>query len=135
MPRQTEVDCTHCRPGPRSHETPLGEHLYSSEVPTRIDEHAIRPTLATQARAAGAERHGDVLQPCSSEGRGNLCGIRLDENLIKPGGPTSPFWLVFPHYDVKNRVDLEFALGEALTKLIEEYIHEFRPVLLRRSPM
>jgi integrase len=59
--------------------------------------------------------------------------IELDKNLIKPGGPTSPFWLVFPHYDVKNRVDLEFAFGEALTKLIDEYIHDFRPTLLRRS--
>jgi hypothetical protein len=24
---------------------------------------------------------------------------------------------VFPHYDVKNRLDLEFTFGEALTKL------------------
>lgn len=45
----------------------------------------------------------------------------------------SPFWLVFPHYDVKNRVDLQFDFGENLTTLINEYIHEFRPVLLRRS--
>jgi integrase len=63
----------------------------------------------------------------------NLVSIELDKNLIKPGGPNSPFWLVFPHYDVKNRVDLEFTFGEALTRLIEEYIHEFRQVLLRRS--
>ena len=63
----------------------------------------------------------------------NLVSIELDRNLIKPGGPDSPFWLVFPHYDVKNRVDLEFTFGEALTKLIEEYIHEFRATLLRRS--
>jgi integrase len=63
----------------------------------------------------------------------NLVSIELDKNLIKPGGPRSPFWLVFPHYDVKNRVDLEFTFGEALTRLIEEYIHEFRPTLLRRS--
>jgi integrase len=63
----------------------------------------------------------------------NLVSIKLEENLIKPGGPTSPFWLVFPHYDVKNRVDLQFEFGEDLTSLIDEYIHEFRPVLLRRS--
>jgi integrase len=63
----------------------------------------------------------------------NLVSIELDENLIKPGGPNSPFWLVFPHYDVKNRVNLEFELDEARTKLIDEYIHEFRPVLLRGS--
>src|SRR4030081_3905231 len=63
----------------------------------------------------------------------NLVSIELEKNLIKPGGPNSPFWLVFPHYDVKNRVDLEFTFGEALTRLIEEYIHEFRPTLVRGS--
>src|SRR6266478_3481150 len=63
----------------------------------------------------------------------NLVSIELDKNLIKPGGPNSPFWLVFPHYDVKNRVNLEFTFDEALTGLIDEYIHDFRPVLLRRS--
>jgi integrase len=63
----------------------------------------------------------------------NLVGIQLGENLIKPGGPNSSYWLVFPHYDVKNRVDLNFQFDEELTKLIDEYVHEFRPVLLRRS--
>ncbi len=63
----------------------------------------------------------------------NLVSIELDKNLIKPGGPNSPFWLVYPHYDVKNRVNLEFELDEALTKLIDEYIHEFRPTLVRGS--
>jgi integrase len=63
----------------------------------------------------------------------NLVSIKLEENLIKPGGPNSSFWLVFPHYDVKNRVNLEFTFDEALTGLIDEYIHDFRPTLLRRS--
>jgi integrase len=63
----------------------------------------------------------------------NLVSIELGKNLIKPGGPDSPFWLIFPHYDVKNRVDLEFTFDEALTTLIDEYIHEFRPTLVRGS--
>jgi integrase len=63
----------------------------------------------------------------------NLVSIDLGKNLIKPGGPDSPFWLIFPHYDVKNRVDLEFTFDEALTTLIDEYIHEFRPTLVRGS--
>jgi integrase len=63
----------------------------------------------------------------------NLVSIELGKNLIKPGGPESPFWLVFPHYDVKNRVNLEFAFDERLTRLIDEYIHEFRPTLVRGS--
>ena len=63
----------------------------------------------------------------------NLVAIKLGENLIKPGGLNSPYWLVFPNYDVKNRVDLNFKFDEALTELIDEYVHVFRPVLLRRS--
>jgi integrase len=64
---------------------------------------------------------------------GNLVAIELGRNLIKPGGLNSPYWLVFPNYDVKNEVDLNFKFDEALTELIDEYVHEFRPGLLRRS--
>ncbi len=63
----------------------------------------------------------------------NLISIELDNNLIKPGGPNTACWLVFPHYDVKNRVDLDFKFDEFLTDLIDEYVHEYRPVLLRES--
>jgi integrase len=63
----------------------------------------------------------------------NLVSIELGKNLIKPGGPDSPFWLIFPHYDVKNRVNLEFTFDEALTGLIDEYIYEFLPTLVRGS--
>jgi integrase len=61
----------------------------------------------------------------------NLICIELGQNLNKPRGPNSPYWLVFPHYDVKNRVDLNFQFDNALTDLIDEYIHDFRPALLR----
>ncbi len=64
---------------------------------------------------------------------GNLVRIRLEENLIRPTGPEGPFWLVFPHYDVKNRVKLEFVLDEHLTSLIHEYVHQHRVALLRGS--
>jgi integrase len=64
---------------------------------------------------------------------GNLVRTRLDETLTKPGGIDEPYWLVFPHYDVKNRETLQFPLDRRLTDLIDEYIHDFRPVLLRRS--
>jgi len=63
----------------------------------------------------------------------NLVSIVLDKNLIKPGGPDAAFWLVFPHYDVKNRVNLQFELDGEVTDLINEYIHDFRPHLLRGS--
>lgn len=61
----------------------------------------------------------------------NLAAIRLGTNLIKPGGSDSNYWLVFPDYDVKNRVRLEHPLEGYLTRLIDEYVRSFRPTLLR----
>ncbi len=64
---------------------------------------------------------------------GNLIQIRLDENLIRPGGPATSYWLVFPHYDVKNRVTLQFKLLPEICEIIDEYINDFRPILQRGS--
>jgi len=64
---------------------------------------------------------------------GNLTQIRLGENLIKPGGLDDPYWLVFPHYDVKNRVRLNFKLVQQVGEIIDEYIHDYRSILLRGS--
>jgi len=64
---------------------------------------------------------------------GNLVQIKLDQNLIKPGGLNAPYMLVFPDYDVKNRVTLEFPFDQKLTALIDEYVHAFRSTLLRGS--
>jgi hypothetical protein len=61
----------------------------------------------------------------------NLTAIKLGLNLIKPGGPASNYWLVFPDYDVKNRVRLEYSLEPYLTRMIDQYVHDFRPVLLK----
>jgi hypothetical protein len=61
----------------------------------------------------------------------NLAAIRLGINLIKPGGPDSNYWLTFPDYDVKNRVRLEYPLEQYLTRVIDEYVHDFRPIVLR----
>jgi integrase len=61
----------------------------------------------------------------------NLISIELGKNLIKPGGLNTPYWLVFPNYDVKNRVDLNFKFDEPLTDLIAEYVDQYRPTLLR----
>ncbi len=61
----------------------------------------------------------------------NLTTIELGKNLGKPDGPRSNYWLSFPDYDVKNRMKLEYPLESYLTKLIDEYIHDFRPTLLR----
>jgi hypothetical protein len=64
---------------------------------------------------------------------GNLAAIRLGENLNRPGGPDADYWLTFRKYDVKNRRPLQFRLDSTVTKLIEEYVFDFRPALLRGS--
>jgi integrase len=63
----------------------------------------------------------------------NLTAIMLGANLIKPDGSDSNYWLVFPDYDVKNRISLEYPLEPYLTRLIDEYVYDFRPTLLRGS--
>jgi len=63
--------------------------------------------------------------------RANLVNIELGKNLIKPSGLGAPYWLVFPHYDVKNRIDLNFQFDQPLTDLIDEYVHQYRSALLR----
>lgn len=60
---------------------------------------------------------------------GNLMAIRIGENLIRPGGAQAPFYLTYPHYDVKNRVDLEFPLSQETSDLIQRFIDMFRPHL------
>jgi integrase len=61
----------------------------------------------------------------------NLVRIELGKNLIKPGGLNTPYWLVFPNYDVKNRIELNFKFDEPLTDLIAEYVNDYQPTLLR----
>jgi hypothetical protein len=61
----------------------------------------------------------------------NLTSIRLGTNLNKPDGPDSNYWLHFAPEDVKNTVRLQFVFKEYLTQLIDEYVHDFRPTLLR----
>jgi integrase len=61
----------------------------------------------------------------------NLASTSIGFNLIRPGGPGSDYLLVFPDYDVKNRVTLEFPLDSATTAMIDDYIAYHRPTLLR----
>ena len=61
----------------------------------------------------------------------NLSSICIGVNLIRPGGPEAPYMLVFPDYDVKNGVPLEFAFGGTTTALIDEYIFQHRPHLMQ----
>jgi hypothetical protein len=64
---------------------------------------------------------------------GNLGSIRIGENLIRPGGPGTPYWLQFSRYDVKNRIRLETVFDAELSTLIDNYIRNHLHVVLRGS--
>jgi integrase len=61
----------------------------------------------------------------------NLTAIRLGQNLSKPDGANSNYWLHFPEHDVKNRMRLMYPLEPFVTRIVDEYVHDFRPTLLR----
>ncbi len=61
----------------------------------------------------------------------NLATIQLGHNLVRPGGAGTRYRLTFPHFEVKNGVDLDFDLPSVVSDLIDEFIHDFRPSLLR----
>ena len=61
----------------------------------------------------------------------NLTSIRLGVNLTKPDGPDSNYWLHFVPESTKNNVRLQFVFKDYLTQLIDEYVQDFWPTLLR----
>jgi integrase len=63
----------------------------------------------------------------------NLSSICIGINLVRPGEPGAPYMLVFPDYDVKNGVPLEFAFDVATTTLIDEYMFQHRPQLMQSA--
>ena len=60
----------------------------------------------------------------------NLMSIKLEENLIRPGGPARTWNLVFPGYDVKNNVPLEFPLYQETSELLDTYLQIYRPQIM-----
>jgi integrase len=60
----------------------------------------------------------------------NLATIRLGINLVRPGGPGTPYLLTFQDYEVKNRVPLAFPLLASVSQLIDEYVFTYRPLLM-----
>ncbi len=97
-------------------------------VEARRDRHTAPMKAAVNASIAVAI----AIQSIAPVRLNNLIKIKLDENLIKPGGLDGPYWLVFPKEDVKNRVPLQHKILPEIGELIDEYINDFRPILLRR---
>lgn len=61
----------------------------------------------------------------------NLTTIRIGHNLIRPNGPAGPFHLIFAANEVKNAEPLEFPLSAQVTAMIETFVHDHRPELMR----
>jgi integrase len=62
----------------------------------------------------------------------NLAALRLDQHLVRPGGPQS-FWLIdIPPEEVKNKVPLLHELSQRVTTVVNRHIRDFRP--LRAEP-
>ncbi|MBO0733811.1 MAG: site-specific integrase, partial [Methylocapsa sp.] len=55
--------------------------------------------------------------------------VRIGKHITKPAGLNGNYLLSIPSHEVKNKVDLEFPFDAESTKLIDLYIHEFRPHL------
>lgn len=49
----------------------------------------------------------------------------------KLGGPESNYWLILAKYEVENKQPLQFKLDEMVAAFINEYVHDFRPALIR----
>jgi integrase len=59
----------------------------------------------------------------------NLAGLRLNEHLVRPGGPRSLWQIDIPGHQVKNGEPLSYELPHRTTALIDRYIRHFRPLL------
>jgi integrase len=100
-------------------------------APARLMEEAARASvesrrgalLAQQAVALGIL----IMAPMRI---GTLLALRLDQHVTLPGGAGSCIVLEVPGSAVKNEVLLHHPLPQATTRMLEEYIRRYRPVLV-----
>jgi integrase len=59
----------------------------------------------------------------------NLVGLRLDEHLVRPGGPRSLWLIDIPSHLVKNGEPLTYELPQRTTALLDRYLRRFRSSL------
>jgi integrase len=59
----------------------------------------------------------------------NLAALRLDQHLVRPGGPRSLWQIDIPPHEVKNDQPLVHELPRCVTTLLDRYIRRFRPML------
>ena len=61
----------------------------------------------------------------------NLSEIEIGTHLVRPGGLGEGYFLTFERYDVKNNIALNFELDDLTSELIDRYIMNHRPALMR----
>jgi integrase len=60
----------------------------------------------------------------------NLMSTSFDTHLIRPGGKNTSWQLIYPDYEVKNDVPLEFPLDQETSELTDTFAQTFRPLLM-----
>jgi integrase len=61
----------------------------------------------------------------------NLAGLHLERHLSRPGGPRSLFLIELPPEEVKNEVRLLYELSQRVTKVVDRFVRDFRPMLAK----
>jgi integrase len=61
----------------------------------------------------------------------NLAGLHLARHLSRPGGPRSLFLIELPPEEVKNEVRLLYELSQRVTKVVDRFVRDFRPILAK----
>lgn len=89
---------------------------------TRHHHTGLRPAVRAQAAVAIAILLAAPIR------RRNLASIEIGTHLLTVGRKRH---LVFPDDEVKNRIDIEFELPDAVAELIDWYVAEHRPTLMR----
>jgi integrase len=59
----------------------------------------------------------------------NLCGLDLEQNLVRPRRRSKELHIILPAEQVKNREALEYPLPPPSVEMIERFVKEFRPRL------
>ena len=76
----------------------------------------LKDRLASSGRSDGSARTAIAILITAPVRLANLTSIKLGLNLVKPDGPELDYWLDFPAYDVKNRIDLRYPLRGFVTE-------------------
>lgn len=99
-------------------------------LPERLDHWAARatPIRGAQAMVFAVAIAILLVAPMRIS---NLAGLHLTRHLSRPGGPRSLFLVELPPEEVKNEVRLLYELSQRVTKVVDRFVRDFRPILAK----